>query len=67
MLQGVIIGFENTSRRVYLEKSVGEIQLCVSVMFSSIGNNFETFSLKVDTSDHSASTLLLTAFLTEWV
>ena len=66
MLQGVIIGFESSSRRVLLE-SVGEIQLCVSVMFNSIGNDFESFPLKVDTSAHSASMLILIAFLTEWV
>ena len=55
MLQGVIIGFEDTSRRVLLE-SVGEIQLCVSVTPNTIGNDFEAFFLQVETSDHSAST-----------
>ena len=54
MLQGVMIGFEN-SRKVALE-SDGEIQLCVKVLSASIGSDFEAFSLQVETSDYSAST-----------
>ena len=53
----MIIGFEDTSRRVFLE-SDGVIQLCVSVTPNTIGNGFEAFFLQVEISDHSASTYI---------